>query len=645
MVGKSRYRRLPGNLCAFGLAFLVLMPGLSGLPYAAAQAERPFKIRVAVDLTTVDVTALDKKGEPIRNLKKEDFQLYEDGKEQEIISMDEVNADAGISPSGASPVNESELHGGKTVLLLFTDSSIMQPEHMRYFREMRASAINFVKEHMRPQDLLAVASYGSSMKVYQNFTGDREKVLAAIGRPVFPRIGADGHAERLSMPDFYRSLEQISYSIARIKGRKSIVIFSTGSYGRSSFIAPGDALLAARKSNVVFHIIEPAIFLERPDQLANPTTSNFSPLSGFATDSGGNFFNDVNKINEELDKLDRQTSNYYVLGFQSGNPKHDGKFRELKVRTKLKNVIVKSQPGYMDRRPIDVLASSRQEQTLMAAVAAPGAAAQLPIAFRPAYFYNSPKDARVLVAAKISLNKVVFKKMGKEMGADLNIMGVAYAEDNSVAARFSETINAACAKEKEPEYRKTGLAYRNYFSLRPGKYRLKLAVSDEANNLGSMEQLLEVPAFPDRGFAGSSLVLAGQATKLSDLIQDIKAQMLDESDPLLYSGVQIEPSVDNRLPIGVVIPVIFRLYNLPGSSNQWNLAAKAKLLDETGKEYTLDPIPLKDAMSLSGKTDAIIGLQLSFPNAPAGKYRLILETIESVSGESATLQTDLELLK
>ena len=116
-------------------------------------------------------------------------------------------------------------------------------------------------------------------------------------------------------------------------------------------------------------------------------------MSSLATDSGGNFVYDVNNINEGLDKLDRQISNYYVLGFQSGNPKHDGKFRELKVRTKLKDIIVKSQSGYMDRRPIDVLASSKQEQTLMAAVASTGAAAQLPIAFRPAYFYNSPKSA------------------------------------------------------------------------------------------------------------------------------------------------------------------------------------------------------------------------------------------------------------
>jgi hypothetical protein len=55
MTVKSRYLRRLDYLCVFGLAVLVL------LPYAAAQSERPFKIRVAVDLATVEVTALDKR--------------------------------------------------------------------------------------------------------------------------------------------------------------------------------------------------------------------------------------------------------------------------------------------------------------------------------------------------------------------------------------------------------------------------------------------------------------------------------------------------------------------------------------------------------------------------------------------------------
>jgi len=53
--------------------------------FPAAQEEST-DIKVKVELTTIDVFALDKHGQPVPNLKKEDFELYEDGKKQEILS-------------------------------------------------------------------------------------------------------------------------------------------------------------------------------------------------------------------------------------------------------------------------------------------------------------------------------------------------------------------------------------------------------------------------------------------------------------------------------------------------------------------------------------------------------------------------------
>ena len=364
-----------------------------------------------------------------------------------------------------------------------------------------------------------------------------------------------------------------------------------------------------------------------------------------AAETGGFSISNTNDIDAELDKLDQQLSNYYILGFQSNNPKHDGAFRNVKVKTELKGVTLKYRPGYQDRRPVDALASSRQEQTLLTALATPGAATQLPVAFRPMYFYLPTRGARVLIAARIRMEKTVFRKKGQQIGTDLNIMGVAYAENGSIAARFSQTLPISFDKEKEPEFRKGSLAYRNYFKLRPGKYRLKLAVSDESNNLGSIEQSLEVPAFPDQGFAGSSIVIAEQTSQLPDLIRNLQTQLLDENDPLLYQGVQIEPSVENRLRAGSVIPLMFRLYNLPGPPDQWDLEAKARLLDETGKEYALGPISLKKTMSVVGDAEAAVVLSLSFQDVPPGKYRLIIETSEAASLKTATLQTDLEFIK
>ena len=134
--------------------------------------------------------------------------------------------------------------------------------------------------------------------------------------------------------------------------------------------------------------------------------------------------------------------------------------------------------------------------------------------------------------------------------------------------------------------------------MRPGKYRLKLAVSDESGNLGSMERLLEVPNFPEKGFTASSLLIAERASRLPDLIGNLQSQMLDENNPLLFAGFQIEPSVDNRVPANAPLPVVFRLYNLSGAPDRWNLTAKARIIDEKGKEYSLGPIPLKNTMSV-----------------------------------------------
>jgi VWFA-related protein len=664
MAGKFRCILLLCFLCLFagGASSSKLNPG--GVPDAAAQGGSSFNLRVDVDLVTIEVIALDKKDKPMRNLKKEDFRLYEDGKKQEILSFDEVSGDSAISSLGITPLNESGLHRGKTVLIVFDDSTIPQ----EYIKKSRDSAARFVREHMKPQDLFGVASFGMSMKILQNLTGDREDVLAAVGQTATSNASGTFYFE-----EFLRALEQINYSMARLKGPKSVLIYGRIGYFSSLDVQTiyGKTLDSARKSNVVYYTVDPSTSTgsgpgaemgsRSPVGFNTPMISGTGPsmppggdiarggglvpatLRSLATASGGYAIIDTNNIDAELDQLDKQISNYYILGFQSDNPKHDGVFRKVEVKTDLKGVTLKYRPGYQDRRPIDVLASSKQEQKLLTALATPGAATQLPVVFRPAYFYDSPRTARVLIAARIRMDNVTFKKKGGQIGTDLSIMGVANAEDGSIAARFSETLPVSFDKEREAEFRKGNLAYRNYFKLRPGKYLLKLAVSDESSNLGSTEQSLELPAFPNQGFAGSSLVLAEQKSRLPDLIKNLQTQMLDQSDPLIYSGMQTEPRVENSLPVSSTIPVLFRLYNLPDSPDQWDLAAKAKLLDEKGGELALQPIPLKAVISPAGKGEAVVALNLPFQSAAPGKYRLVIEITQAGSAEAATLQTDLEL--
>jgi hypothetical protein len=362
-----------------------------------------------------------------------------------------------------------------------------------------------------------------------------------------------------------------------------------------------------------------------------------------AADSGGFSITDIINLDIQLDKLNQRLSRYYILGYQSGNQKHDGEYRKLRITTNARGVTLRYKSGYQDRRPIDIVASSRQEQALLTALATPGSVSQLPLTFRPAYFLGSSGPALVLLAASIQTEKLAFKRRGGQMTSDLNFMGAAYAENGSIAARFSEALAVSFDKEKNPEFRAGAVPYRNYFRLRPGRYRLKLAVSDESGRLGSMEQSFEVPARPARGLVPSSLVIAEQVSNLPELIQKLRSQLQDIADPLLYSGQQIHTSVNNRLPAHVPVSVLFRLYNLPGPPSQLDLLAKAKLLDENGKEFALAPIPLKNNMSAIGAAEAAIYLTLPFQQAPPGKYKLVIEVVEPVSSQSATLSTDIEL--
>jgi hypothetical protein len=493
-----------------------------------------------------------------------------------------------------------------------------------------------------------VADFSASMKILQNLTTDRDKVIAAIAQP------AGSNPAGLMYSDLFGSLEQINHSLARLKGKKNILIFSQSRYfnpNKNDNAAPGygmqfsrsrsgrKTLESARRANVVYYTIDVAgIASGDADPKWRTDYLDFLPRDG------GYAIYNTNNISAELDNLDLQISNHYILGFQSSNPKHDGTFRKLEIKANVKGMALKYLPGYQDRSPVDVLASTRQEQKLLNALANPGTATQLPIAFRPFYFFNLPKSATVLVSVRIQAAKISMKKKSGQLAADLNVMGVAYGEDGGVVARFSEPLPVRIDIDKEAGFRQGTLPYSNYFKLRPGKYRLKIAVSDESENIGSLEQSLEVPMLPDQGIGFSSLAFAEQATPLPELIQNLQAQMLDQDDPLVYSGLQISPRIENKLGVNATAVVFFKLYNLPGNLNSLDLIATPRILDEKGSQLVLDPIPLKKYMVPAGNRITTVAFNLPLVNASAGRHRLVLEIADSSGVKLADAATDLEVV-
>ncbi len=593
-------------LCFFGLLF----PSAHSW---AAQSGSSVQLRVDVELVTTEVTVVDRAGNPIRNLAKDNFRLYEDGKEQEISNFEEVSDTA----DGTAQA--------KTVLIIFDDGGLLSYE----IKPARDSAVKFVKEHMGVQDQFAVASFGmSASRVLQNFTNDREKVMAAAGQsavsvantnPMYEnpagwpsgRLNAPENAlpeknalpempRRLSTPRIGASLDKLASTLGHLRGQKCVLVYTGYTGGTNAWI----------RDNIWFYFAEPRHDFER-----------------------------------ELGKWVKQLGHYYVLGFQSGNPKRDGAYHKLEVKTDVRNVRLRYQNFYRDRRPLDSLANSRQEKSLLNAMSSNVSNGEIPITFRASYFYVSPKSAKVIISTKIRTEKLKLRKTQEQYRCVLNIMGAAYGEDGTVAARFSEPLNLTFAKEQESEFRKTNLAYQNQFRLRPGKYRLKLAVSDEEGHVGSMEQSLVLPALTENGLAASSLVIVDKLSPLPDLIRTLHSKLLDDSDPFVYSGMQISPSIENKLPVNLPMTVLLKIYNLPTGSGTWKLEARARLLGANGEELMLATIPLEGRISQTGNSEATVAVDIPFRDVAPGKYKLLIEVSETGTSQSTTAQTDVEFTR
>lgn len=365
-------------------------------------------------------------------------------------------------------------------------------------------------------------------------------------------------------------------------------------------------------------------------------------LRSLAAETGGLAIFNTNNLNQGLDKVDLELSNYYVLGYNSSNPKRDGKYRKLEVKTDAKGVRLKHRNGYLDPRPPDALAGSKGERSLMSAISSPTAATQLPLNFRPVYFYDTPQLARVPISARIQRGAIELKKKGGLMVNAVDVMGVAYAEDGSVAARFSETLNLAVEKEREELFRNSDIPYRNYIKLRPGKYQLKLAVADEKGKVGTAEQTLSVPAMA-AGLTTSSVILSQEMTQLPELIKNMQARLLDEADPLIYRGIQILPPVENRLRRDNPVAIFYKLYNLAGNDPNRSLTAKVQLVDEKGQASDVPAIDLGEAAYPTGPSEVAIGFNLPVKDLSPGKYKLTVETVDNSKNQSVTSQVDLVL--
>jgi VWFA-related protein len=142
------------------------------------------------------------------------------------------------------------------------------------------------------------------------------------------------------------TLERLTNGLGQLPGPKQVAVFSEGYYTDDTSAWLKSVVGMAARNGVRFSTFDARGIGKNPQQQnfldAAPVTSsgdltplNIDPnadvLTSLALDTGGDRFYNVNNFREPLDKLARETSTYYVLGYRPARA-FDGSYRRLEVK-------------------------------------------------------------------------------------------------------------------------------------------------------------------------------------------------------------------------------------------------------------------------------------------------------------------------
>ena len=532
-------------------------------------------------LIIVNVSVKDKMGNPIPNLKKEDFEITEDAKKQdiEVFQFEELSnalltpvADEEGGPkqleervapppkpaaaAAPKPAAVSATAGGlansqrkdKRLMAIFFDMTTM-PQ----FDQIRAqeNAIKFVKEQMTASDLVQIMVYGNKLNVVEEFTDDREKLLADLKALVIGQgselagaaatAGAEGDDTggftqddtEFNIFNTDRQLAAIEDAVKMLAAypeKKAMLYFSSGIPkngidNQSQLRATTNAAVRANVS--IYSVDSRGLVASSPagdaTQASSRGTGTFTgtsqsarissqqdtqeTIATLATDTGGKVMLDNNDLTIGFKAAQTDLSSYYILGYYSKNVAEDGKYRHIKVR--LTNTQLASntkaleyKEGYYASKVFQKFTAADKEQQLQEALTLGDPLSDLPLALEADYFRVAQNRYFVPISVKIPGSEVALAKTKGLETTDFDFVGVVKSADGKSLGQLPQwattgvrdNIKIELKGKDAGQLEKRSLQYDTGLTLPPGKYLIRfLARENQTGKMGTFETPFTVP--------------------------------------------------------------------------------------------------------------------------------------------------------
>jgi VWFA-related protein len=659
--------------------------GVQQQPASADQSS--FTMKVNAELVLTNVVARDAKtGELVRGLKQSDFTVYENGKQQQIVSFDFQSVEmatplneatvsglaSGISGNKAVVVARPEDLRNHRLIVLFFDLTSMQPEDID--RSVDA-ARDFLKHKMQPADLVALVSLGDRLTVDQDFTADRDALDREVGKyngtegQGFAQ-GANANSNQVEDASSYTpdeseyndlntdrelfALRAISKSLERINEKKSLLYFSGGISrdGIENQASLRAAINAAVRANLAVYSVDTR-GLQAVSPLGDASTGslrgtgsfngaaltnnmnqNFATQEVMATlssDTGGKAFFDSNDFAPAFAQVQRDTSAYYAVGFHSSNAARDGKYRKLTIRINRPGIKLEYRPGYY--APSDFAHSGKEdrEREMDEQLASDLPATDMAIYLDALYFRLDENRFYVPVSLIVPGSQIPFMKGGDKDKATLDIIGEVIDEVKRPIGHARETVKLNL--DQAQQARQKNIQYTTSFNLPPGKYQLKFVVREnQTGRMGSFEADITLPDMKKVPLKMSSIVLASTR------------QPSKQENPLVRGGEEYVPNISHVFRQDQHLYLLYEVYapsrekpvegQPKGSKSSINLLSSLELIQGSTKVFET-PIVQAKSLNVEGRDAVSIELDVPLDGLKPGQYLCQLNVIDDAGGSFA----------
>ncbi|MEL7058944.1 MAG: VWA domain-containing protein [Acidobacteriota bacterium] len=259
-----------------------------------------------VQFVELFVSAIDRDGGFVEDLKRDELEVLENGVRQEIRRFEAMRE---------LPIRAS---------LVIDTSQSMEPS----LRDVERAAYRFLEEVVTERDRAAVVTFADEPELRVRFTNDREILAGGLG-------GLSAEGETALWDALLFSLHYMS----GIPGKKALVLLTDGEDSGSRYTFD-ETLAFARRTGVAVYVIGLG--------LVNSQLSARGLMTKLARETGGDvFFIESSKRLEKIyDLIQLELRSQILVGYQSSLPSDSEGFRTIELRTARGGLELRTIPGY-----------------------------------------------------------------------------------------------------------------------------------------------------------------------------------------------------------------------------------------------------------------------------------------------------------